>query len=156
MGEYAWFADNSDNKYQKIGRKKPNPWGLHDIYGNVNERISDKYDRGYYSSSPKVDPTGPSPGTQSHLEYRVMAPRAGNYALTAKVVTSNYGQRLCTAVNDSGSEIAIEMPFTVGTWQDSKPVTLTLNGGENILRFWRDQPPQYGLAIKEFTLTPVK
>jgi len=48
------------------------------------------------------------------------------------------------------------MPFTVGNWQDSKPVTLTLERGENTLRFWRNDPPQHGLAIKNFTLTPVK
>ena len=50
----------------------------------------------------------------------------------------------------------MEMPFTVGTWENTKSVTVELKGGENALRFWRDQPPQYGLAIKEFTLTPVK
>jgi hypothetical protein len=27
--------------------------------------------------------------------------------------------------------------------------------GENILRFSRNNPPQYGLAIKDFTLTPI-
>jgi hypothetical protein len=50
----------------------------------------------------------------------------------------------------------MKMPFTVGDWQDSKPVTLTLEEGKNALRFWRNKPPQYGLAIKNFTLTPVK
>ncbi len=39
---------------------------------------------------------------------------------------------------------------------NNPPNELTLNKGENILRFWRDQPPQYGLAVKEFTLTPEK
>jgi hypothetical protein len=48
------------------------------------------------------------------------------------------------------------MPFTLGQWQESQPVTLTLDEGENTLRFWRNKPPQYGLAIKDFTLTPVK
>ena len=36
LGEYAWYADNSDMKYQKVGKKKPNPWGLYDILGNVD------------------------------------------------------------------------------------------------------------------------
>ena len=49
----------------------------------------------------------------------------------------------------------MEMPFTVGTWQDSKPVTLTLKAGENTLRFLRRDPPQYGVAIKSFALKPV-
>jgi len=156
IGEYAWFKDNAGAKSHPVGQKRPNPWGLYDIYGNVCERISDKYSRNYYSISPKVDPTGPSQGTKSRFEYKLIAPRSGKYSLTAQVVTANYDQRLNVSVNDAGSEIAMEMPFTVGNWQASKPVTLTLEEGENTLRFWRNQPPQYGLAIKDFTLTPVK
>jgi hypothetical protein len=120
------------------------------------ERVSDKYAKDYYAKSPKVDPTGPSQGTKSQFEYKVTAPRTGKYSLTARVVTANYDQRLNVSANDAASEITMEMPFTVGNWQDSKPVTLTLEEGENTLRFWRNRPPQYGLTIKNFTLTPVK
>ena len=156
IGEYAWFKGNAGAKSHPVGQKKPNPWGLYDIYGNVCERISDTYARNYYSISPKVDPTGPSQGTSSRFEYKVTVPRSGKYSLTARVVTANYDQRLNVAVNNASSEIVMEMPFTVGNWQDSKPITLTFEEGENTLRFWRNQPPQYGLAIKDFTLTPVK
>jgi formylglycine-generating enzyme required for sulfatase activity len=48
IGDYAWFADNSDSKYQKVGQKKPNPWGLYDIIGNVDEWTLDQYDADYY------------------------------------------------------------------------------------------------------------
>jgi len=156
IGDYAWFKDNAGAKSHPVGEKKPNPWGLYDIYGNVCERISDKYSRSYYSISPKVDPTGPSQGTKSRFEYKVTAPRSGKYSLSARVVTANYDQRLNVSVGDADSEIAMGMPFTVGKWQDSKPVTLTLDEGENTLRFSRNKPPQYGLAVKDFTLTPVK
>ena len=156
LGEYAWFEDNDGGKSHPVGQKKPNPWGLYDICGNVVERVSDKYAKDYYAKSPKEDPTGPSQGTKSHVEYEINVPKAGKYSLTARVVTANYDQRLNVATNDAQSEITMKMPFTVGDWQDSKPVTLTLEEGKNALRFWRNKPPQYGLAIKNFTLTPVK
>jgi formylglycine-generating enzyme required for sulfatase activity/mono/diheme cytochrome c family protein len=46
---FAWHADNSDYKYQKVGQKKPNPWGLHDMHGNVMEWTIDQYDANAYS-----------------------------------------------------------------------------------------------------------
>lgn len=44
LEEYAWFFDNAENfQYSKVGKKKPNPWGLFDIYGNVCEWTLDQY-----------------------------------------------------------------------------------------------------------------
>jgi formylglycine-generating enzyme required for sulfatase activity len=156
LEDYAWIKSNADGKSHPVGQKKPNPWGLYDIYGNVCERVSDKYSRNYYSISPKVDPTGPSQGTQSRFEYKVTVPRSGKYSLTAQVVTANYDQRLNVSVGDADSEITMDMPFTLGKWQESEPVTLTLKKGENTLRFSRNKPPQYGLAVKSFALKPTK
>ncbi len=48
LNDYAWHAGNSDFKYQKVGKKKPNPWGLHDMHGNVTEWTLDQLDPGYY------------------------------------------------------------------------------------------------------------
>lgn len=156
LGEYAWYKENAEAKSHPVGQKKPNPWGLYDIYGNVCERISDTYARNYYAQSPKEDPTGPNEGTSSNLEYKVTVPKTGSYALTARVVTANYDQRLNVSADDTQSKVVIDMPFTAGSWQDSQPVILSLTEGENTLKFWRDQPPQYGIAVKHFTLTPVK
>lgn len=153
IGDYAWYKDNAGAKSHPVGQKKPNPWGFYDIYGNVCERIADKYHKAYYSESPAKDPTGPKQATKSIFEYSIAAPEAGQYTLSAQVVTVNYDQWLKVSANEE-SEVAMPMPFTEGEWQNSKPVTVTLVKGENTLRFWRDAPPQKGVAVKKFTLEP--
>jgi formylglycine-generating enzyme required for sulfatase activity len=45
---HAWFFDNSDEKYHKVGEKKPNAWGLYDMHGNVSEWVLDQYDTKFY------------------------------------------------------------------------------------------------------------
>lgn len=48
VGDHEWFIDNSADKSHAVGKKKPNPWGLFDIHGNVSEWVLDEYaDDGY-------------------------------------------------------------------------------------------------------------
>jgi formylglycine-generating enzyme required for sulfatase activity len=37
LTDFAWIADNSDKRTHPVGEKKPNPWGLFDLLGNVTE-----------------------------------------------------------------------------------------------------------------------
>src|SRR5262249_46842069 len=46
--DYAVFFENSNEKYSKVGKKKPNPWGLYDMHGNVAEWVLDKYEADFY------------------------------------------------------------------------------------------------------------
>jgi len=58
-GQYAWYEDNSDNKTHPVGQKKPNAWGLYDMYGNVDEWCSDRNSTMLsYGRHGVYDPTG--------------------------------------------------------------------------------------------------
>ncbi|WP_229236236.1 SUMF1/EgtB/PvdO family nonheme iron enzyme [Emticicia sp. TH156] len=62
LKDYGWFFDNSDGAYKKSGQKKPNAWGLYDMYGNVAEWTSDLYVADFYGkpeavNNPYVKPT---------------------------------------------------------------------------------------------------
>ncbi|GMQ28939.1 formylglycine-generating enzyme family protein [Algoriphagus confluentis] len=56
LDSYAWTASNSGEQTHPVGTKKPNPWGIYDIYGNVQEWTIDQYDPEFYSRSPKDNP----------------------------------------------------------------------------------------------------
>ena len=54
LAEYAWYIENSGETYHPVGTKKPNPWGLFDMHGNVCEWVLDQYDEAYYASFDKT------------------------------------------------------------------------------------------------------
>jgi len=49
LEEHAWFFENSDGSYRPVAKKKPNPWGLYDMHGNVCEWTLDAYLPSYSS-----------------------------------------------------------------------------------------------------------
>jgi hypothetical protein len=94
-------------------------------------------------------------GKPEAFEYAFDAPEAGKYALSARVVTVSPDQRLLVAANDAKASVDIAVPYTIGKWEQTQPVEVSLVKGKNVLRFTRNEPVK-GLTIKEFTLKPMK
>jgi hypothetical protein len=61
LAEYAWYDQNSNKQTQPVGGKKPNPWNLYDMHGNVWEWCQDWY--GEYTGAETADPAGPGEGS---------------------------------------------------------------------------------------------
>ncbi|GHT96275.1 hypothetical protein FACS1894116_13120 [Betaproteobacteria bacterium] len=96
LGAYAWYDGNSGSQTHPVGQKKPNPWGLYDMHGNVLEWVNDWYNESYYSRSASNDPAGPSSG-----QYRVL--RGGNWFYSAGGLRSAHRSDLTPDSRGDGS-----------------------------------------------------
>ena len=67
IGDYCWWGKNSDFKYQKVGKKKPNPWGLYDMLGNVVQWTLDQYDAEFYARSSHDNPWNKAVNPYPHV-----------------------------------------------------------------------------------------
>ncbi|MCC7420303.1 MAG: SUMF1/EgtB/PvdO family nonheme iron enzyme [Planctomycetaceae bacterium] len=59
LSRFMWLNSNSEGKLQEVGKLQPNPFGLFDVFGNVQEWCHDIYQPDWYqriSTSPAVNP----------------------------------------------------------------------------------------------------
>jgi formylglycine-generating enzyme required for sulfatase activity len=88
---FAWYRDNSTYRDQNygptaVGRKKPNPFGLYDMHGNIFEWCQDWHGDTYYAQSPTENPMGPEKG-----ELRIL--RGGSWFAIPLDCRSQYRSR---------------------------------------------------------------
>ena len=98
LGDYVWYDDNAGSKAHPVGKKKPNPYGLYDMHGNVWEWVQDKYHSDYY-----VAPTDGSAWESGDGADRVI--RGGGWYYIAGFCRS------ASQVHDSPSSCTYDLGF---------------------------------------------
>ncbi len=84
LGDYAWYDGNSGNKTHEVGQKKPNPWGLYDMHGNVQEWVSDKWHNDYNGA-----PTDGSSWESGNSSFRVIRDGGWRYNPPGSIRSAN-------------------------------------------------------------------
>ncbi len=92
--QFAWFRDKVSGKPHPVGQRKPNPFGLHDMHGNLWEWCNDFYGVEYYGNSPEKDPRGPESGEKKVL-------RGGSFGSSANSCRSAYRNNEDPAYTDA-------------------------------------------------------
>jgi len=100
-------------------------------------------------------------GMQLHMlggfkaEYEVDVPKEGKYQILADVATVQTGQKFIISANDGSSPTEIDVPYTIGMWEYTEPVTLELKRGKNTIHVELVQGSR-GVTVKDFILREAK
>jgi formylglycine-generating enzyme required for sulfatase activity len=91
--EYMWWEGNNDpNGTKEVGLKKPNPWGLYDMHGNIQEWCEDRWQMPN-ERDPQIDPKGSSSGSSIFFLWTNRVFRGGSFGSHAQDCRSAYRSR---------------------------------------------------------------
>ena len=118
---YAWTEENSDGRTHGVKQKKPNDWGLYDVYGNVYELCQDW--SGEYKGYDQKDPAGPSSGT-----LKVM--RGGCWCNAGKFMESGHRNENYPGINGRSDGVGFRLVKTYSGNEKSAENRYFVKAGE--------------------------
>jgi formylglycine-generating enzyme required for sulfatase activity/uncharacterized caspase-like protein len=100
LSEFAWYDSNSETVTHDVGQKKPNPWGLYDMNGNVMEWVQDKWHTDYYGAP--TDGSSWESGDSSDRIYR-----GGDWINNARICRS--AERIWSDPGNRGGSLGFRL-----------------------------------------------
>jgi formylglycine-generating enzyme required for sulfatase activity len=95
LGDYGWYGANSESRPHEVAEKKPNPWGLFDMHGNVWEWCEDTHINGRLAG-------GNDPCCATDSPHHVI--RGGSYMLD---------ESLCSSASRDGSRFPSDIAASI-------------------------------------------
>jgi formylglycine-generating enzyme required for sulfatase activity len=127
LDESAWFDDNAEEQTHPVGQKKPNPWGLYDMYGNVAEWVGDWYDHPEGRrrvKSYEIDPHGPDNLPLNTFDHVF---RGGDWNSTARTLRSSYRNSMSS--KEADDTIGFRLVFIPDERDSAKYAYMNTLGG---------------------------
>ncbi len=114
LAEIGWYDDNSGYRTHRVGGKTANPWGLHDVHGNVWEwtasvRDDKKYQKPLQGRPVPVDPAAQLADLAAHSGGRTV--RGGCFWYPARRARAAYRYVRSPEVGDQDQGFRVLLPF---------------------------------------------